>query len=240
METPGAPLDRDVLIALNRSATTARLMSGAVHEVNNALQVISGTVEMLEGQTLPPPVLTALERLRRQGARAAAALDEVLTFTRAPVRGVASVNLRETAAHSVALRRFALVRAGVAITLSADEATSFTVFGNRGQLQQAILNLIINAEQSAAPARGSIAVVLTADDTAITVQVTDTGSGVPAALRESGPQLFVSTRAPQEGAGLGLWAAKTIAEAHGGRLEIDEAATGASLRLVLPRTPGAI
>ena len=42
---------REAMLALNRSATAARLMAGAIHEVNNALQVISGTVELLQGRT---------------------------------------------------------------------------------------------------------------------------------------------------------------------------------------------
>ena len=55
----------DALIGLNRLATVARLLSGAAHEVNNALQVISGTVEILESRSdVPASLSDALTRLR--------------------------------------------------------------------------------------------------------------------------------------------------------------------------------
>ena len=87
-ETPVTPSDsapsREALLALNRSSTTAKLMSGAAHEVNNALHVISGTVELLaERQGLPPEIGSALERIQRQTVIAAEALASVLVFTRA-------------------------------------------------------------------------------------------------------------------------------------------------------------
>jgi signal transduction histidine kinase len=46
----------DDLITLNRSATVARLLAGVAHEVNNALQVIGGTAELLQDSEWPEPV----------------------------------------------------------------------------------------------------------------------------------------------------------------------------------------
>src|SRR5918993_5401007 len=79
-----SPPTGDMLVALSRSVTTGRLLSGVVHEVNNALLVISGTVELLEGQPdLPQAVVRGLERLRRPSARAAPAPAHVTSFTQA-------------------------------------------------------------------------------------------------------------------------------------------------------------
>lgn len=114
--------ERDVLVALNQSATAARLLSGAVHEVNNALMVISGTVELLRTRSdLPPPVAESLTRLFNQSGRAAAALGEVLAFTHAPAAEWGRLSLREAAARSVDLRRFAIKRAGLSVRLDADD-----------------------------------------------------------------------------------------------------------------------
>jgi signal transduction histidine kinase len=155
--------ERDVLLALNRSATAARLLSGVIHEINNALQVISGTVELLEARTdLPAATKPALDRLRNQSARAAATLSDVLLFTRASVRDSTRVNLREVAEHSSNLRMFAIRRAGLTINLSVPQG-EYLVSGNRAQLQQAVLNLITNAELALAGARtGAITVSLDA------------------------------------------------------------------------------
>ena len=237
MDKPTTLPPDDVLIALNRSATIARLLSSAVHEVNNALQVISGTVEILEGRPdLDPALARALDRLRTQSARAASALAEVLAFTKAAPDEHAPVNLRETVAHAVALRMFAVRRAGLALRLIADESTPFLARGNRGQLEQVVLNLIVNAEQATARTGGTIVVELTADADWIAVRVSDEGKGVEVEPRERAFDPFVSTRPQSEAAGLGLWTSRRIAEAHGGTLTMEERSPGATFVLRIPRS----
>ena len=227
---------RDSMLALNRSATAARLMAGAIHEVNNALQVISGTVELLQGRTdLPEPVTRALERLRKQGARAGGALADVLVFTKGAVDESTRVDIRETVEYSVSVRRFAIQRAGLAVRWEPDEAGSYFVTGSRALIQQAVLNLIINAEQALAFTRGSIGVSLISTEGWVEVHVTDDGGGVQVEPRERAFEPFVTTREPWQGAGLGLWAARTIAQMHHGTVDIDDGASGGAFVLRLPR-----
>jgi signal transduction histidine kinase len=236
VDKPTALPPDEVLVALNRSATVARLLSSAVHEVNNALQVISGTVEILEGRPdIDDALARSLERLRAQSARAAGALADVLVFTKAPVEESAAVNLRDTAAHSVGLRMFGVRRAGLTLQLVADPSTAFLVRGSRGQLQQALLNLIVNAEQALAGTKGNIVVELTADAEWVTVRVVDEGRGVAVEPHERAFDAFVTTRPPADGAGLGLWAARRIAEAHGGTLTLEEGSGRTAFALRLPR-----
>src|SRR4030095_2494356 len=103
---------RETLLALNISVTAARRMAGAAHEVNNALQVISGTVEILQGRTdLPEPVTRALTRLRTQSTRAGTALADVLVFTKGNVEDSTRVDMRDTVDYCVLVRRFAINRA---------------------------------------------------------------------------------------------------------------------------------
>jgi two-component system NtrC family sensor kinase len=214
----------------------ARLLSSAVHEVNNALQVISGTVEILETRPdIDAALARALERLRTQSARAAGALADVLVFTKAPIEESAVVNLRDTTTHSVGLRMFAVRRAGLTLRLDANEATAFVVRGSRGQLQQAILNLLVNAEQALAGSKGTIVVELTTDTEWVTVRVTDDGRGLTPEAEAEVFDAFVSTKTPAEGAGLGLWAARRIAEGHGGSLTFEPRPQGASFVMRLPR-----
>ena len=57
----------DDVISLNRLATVARVLSGTAHDVNNALQIIGGSAELLEGQPgLAEPARRALTRIRSQ------------------------------------------------------------------------------------------------------------------------------------------------------------------------------
>jgi signal transduction histidine kinase len=210
-------------------------MAGVIHEVNNVLQVISGTVELLQTRPdVPPSIMPALERLSKQSARAAAIFSEVMVFTRGTVGEVTRVNLREVAEHSLALRAFFIKRANLTAKLVAPEQLRFNVMGSRSQIQQAVLNLIMNAEHASTGTKGEIVVELGAADGAVTLRVIDPGPGVPADTAERAFDAFVSTREPADGAGLGLWAAREIAAAHGGTLVLQPRPAGAAFVMRLP------
>jgi signal transduction histidine kinase len=232
---PHPDASEEALLGLNRLATVARLLSGAAHEVNNALQVISGTVEVLELRSdLPPPVVDSLARLRSQSGRAGAALAQVLAFTKAPRGTMTPVSLRELASESLALRDFAIRRARLSARLEAADRYAPLVTGNRGDLQQVVLNLLVNAEQALAGMQGTIVLRLEASGGDVVLTVGDTGPGLKLPSTEEAFDAFVTTRDPFESAGLGLWASRQIAIAHGGSLTIEPQASGVALALRLP------
>src|SRR5262245_36346843 len=229
-------LSPEDLLLLNRAATVARLLAGVAHEVNNALQVIGATAELLEDRPgLPDSIVKGLQRIRSQGARAAGAVSEVLSFTREKADLRSRVNLRDIVSRAVALRTYSIARAGLTIGLDAPEAI-FIVEGNRAQIQQAVLNLIANAEQALAGIRGgAIRVEMANDGPHVLVRVADNGPGVPDDLRDRIFEPFVTTRSRLEYSGIGLSAARMVAEGHGGSLTIEPADHGASFAMRLPR-----
>jgi signal transduction histidine kinase len=125
------PIPLDDLMVLNRAATVARLLSGVAHDVNNSLLVISGTAELLEDGSGSLEARTrGMTRIRTQSAKAAAAIAEVLAFTRADTTLSTRVSLRETATSAVALRSYAISRAGLKIECSAPQDRTLVVVGN--------------------------------------------------------------------------------------------------------------
>ncbi len=224
----------DMLVALSRSVTTGRLLSGVVHEVNNALLVISGTVELLEGQpNLPEPVIRGLERLRRQSARAASALGDVTSFTQASLQDKGDVQLRDLTQAAVDLRRFAATRAGVSLQFEPGDDPCL-VRGNNGYLQQAVLNLIINAEARMRGTKGTVRVeVAMAGQTAV-ISVTDECPLTPGQAANAF-EPFDASRPPADISGLALFAARVIAEAHSGTLTLNEQPAGAAYVIRIPR-----
>jgi signal transduction histidine kinase len=223
-----------MLVALSRSVTTGRLLSGVVHEVNNALLVISGTVELLEGQPdLPDAMVRGLERLRRQSARAASALSDVTSFTQASLQDKTDVQLRELTQAAVDLRRFAATRAGV--SLQYDPGTDpCLVRANSGYLEQAILNLIINAETGMRGTKGKVVIDVSMQDNWAIVRVSDERPRSPGQA-ESAFQPFDHSRPVADISGLALFAARAIAEAHGGTLQLDEQNASTSYVIRVPK-----
>lgn len=116
--------------------------------------------------------------------------------------------------------------------LQIDEANGATeIEGNRSTLVAALTNLVRNAFEAAADAQ----VTLSARESAgrILLSVSDSGPGIPDPIRQRVLEPFFSTRSA--GTGLGLAVAKTVAEAHGGRLQLDsEVGRGTTISLDLP------
>jgi signal transduction histidine kinase len=231
-EMPGP----DDLITLNRSATVARLVSGVFHELNNALQVIGGTVELLQDTPgLPDAVIKGLQRIHGQNARAASAISEVMTFARQRTDARGRVNVRDVATRAVGLRSYAISRARLAIAFDPPKDGQVSVDGSATLLQQAVLNLIVNAEQAlAGRSDGAIQVEMELPQGWVVLRVSDNGPGVDPAVVTRMFDPFVTTRAREEASGLGLAVARQIAELHGGTLTLETRTTGASFALKLP------
>lgn len=108
---------------------------------------------------------------------------------------------------------------------------SVEIEGNRSTLVAALTNLVGNAFEAQADAH----VRLSAQETGgrIVLNVSDSGPGIPETIRQRVLEPFFSTRSA--GTGLGLAVAKTVAEAHGGRLQLDsEVGRGTTIGLELP------
>ena len=224
-------------LTLNRLATIARLVAGAAHEVNNALQVIGGSAELLQNRTdLPEPVQKTLTRIRDQAARAASAMTGVVALSRAQPDGATYlVDVCDIATRAVELRRYSNGRADLTVQLDVPSEPQL-VTGHRLHLLQAALNMIQNAEQVLAPRRsGRILVAVVPDGDHVVLRVADDGPGVPPADVDRIFQPFVTTSPRPESTGLGLPVAREIAEAHRGSLELEPVPSGASFRLRVPK-----
>jgi two-component system C4-dicarboxylate transport sensor histidine kinase DctB len=228
-----APLDDQV--TLNRQVTVARLVSGAAHEVNNALQVISGSVELLmASHELPEALRRGLERIAAHSARAAAAMTGVTALSRPATEARAAMDLRDVATRAAALKRYAVARAGLTLALDVGDEP-LHVAANGPQLLQAVVNLIENAEQAlAGRPQGRIAVAAVRDGAFACVTVADDGPGLPPEVAAQAFDAFVTTRPRPDSVGLGLPVARAIAEAHAGTLEMESGEAGATFVIRLP------
>jgi signal transduction histidine kinase len=237
----GAPMSPELapddLVSLNRLTTVARTLVGTAHALNNALQVIAGSAELLTQQReLGDGSRRAIDRIQQQTSRAAETLSDLMQFARDAQNTRGQLALRAIAAKAVALRAFSARRAGLTLSFDTPDTVAGTVQGRPGQLLQVVLNLIMNAEQAlTGQAGGAIALTLTESDGVVQLTVADNGPGVPADLL---PQLFtpfVSGHPVPDTQGLGLAAARVIARQHGGDVTLDSTTAGCRVTLSLPR-----
>jgi signal transduction histidine kinase len=237
VRTAARDLDLDDLAYLNRMTTVGQVLPSVAHELNNALQVISGLAEMLAARTdLPPDVLDKAGRMSAQAGRAVGMLRDLVAFARRDDAGVALVDLRRTVERVLALRRYQLARARISVSLEGPDPGRALVRADGHHVQQILLNLIVNAEHSVARrSDGRIQIDIETGEGWVSVRVADNGAGLPDGAASRVTEPFFSTKG---GAGLGLTVSAALAESMGGSLGLEGTQTGTTAVLRLPAAAG--
>jgi len=224
---------REQVVRSERLSAIGELVSGVAHEMNNPLQSILGTLDVLLNQPSDSETRSDLERARREAGRSGRIIRNLLTFARKSPEERLLVDLNEIVQAAVNVRAYELEMAGVSI--QEEYAPNMPlVLANREAIQQIVANLIVNAQQALAGRTGSISVrtFLSAGQAAL--EVKDDGPGVAPHIASRIFEPFVTTKNEVTGTGLGLSLSFGIANAHGGTLELVPTAVGACFRLVLP------
>jgi signal transduction histidine kinase len=235
-------LTLDDLVYINRMTTVGQVLPNVAHELNNALQIVGGLVEMLGARAdLPRDVLDKVARIGAQSSRATVMIRDLVAFSRRDDGGVRLVDLGRIVEAALAMRRYHLSRARIAVTADTrGSADAALVQADAHALQQVLLNLLINAEHSMAGREGGrLAIVVSAGPDAVTVTVEDNGPGVPPDLRRRVTEPFFTTKG--HAAGLGLTVAAALMERDGGALSLDhlpDGGTRAVMRLPARPRPG--
>ena len=225
----------DWLERANQLAITARLLPNTVHDVNNALQVITGSAELLDlAAGADDDVRRRGLAIRQHASRATTFLTELMTFTRDTSEQSQRLSLRAAVERALAMRRYSLTKLGIKTTVDGDDNDA--AVGNPRYLLQILLNLLINTEQALTGRPGGrIGVRITAGDDRVLLAVADNGPGLSDEVER---RLFLAElpiAVPFAGLGIGLTVSKELAERQGGTLMFAPAADGGSVfTLALP------
>jgi signal transduction histidine kinase len=221
----------------NEKLTTLGTLAAEIaHEIRNPLTVLKLLFGSLELEFPPQdPRHKDAEIIGEKLDQLEAIVGRVLSFAKAPVTLHAPWQLDQLIGDTCLLVRLKLEQAKISLHLE-PSAESLVVEASKGQLQQVLLNLLLNA-MAAMPEGGRIEVrwrpeSLGAAQTAV-IEVADTGRGIP---ENALGQLFTSFLSGRpDGTGLGLSIAKRIMASHRGDLEVAETGPqGTVMRLHLP------
>jgi two-component system, NtrC family, sensor histidine kinase HydH len=212
-------------------AALGQLAATVAHEVRNPLGVMRSAAQTL-GERLPPghDAAQASTFIIAEIDRLANVVNSLLAFARplqVEARAVRVADLFDRAlllAHADLEAKRLRVERHIAAALP-------PVQGDPDLLSQLLIGLLANAAE-ATPPGGNIALDAYAADGAVRIDVADSGPGIAPELRSRVFEPFFTTR--PRGTGLGLAIAKQIVEAHGGRIEVADAAAGARFSITLP------
>jgi two-component system NtrC family sensor kinase len=222
-------LQRQV-IRQERLAAIGVLASGVAHELNNPLQAILGSAELLQVRDgLPSAARAELSMIQKESARASAIIRNLSRFSRQQPGYATSVRLREVVDSVIQLRERRLAETGIA--LSVQETGNPVAMAVFEELQQVVLNLIINAEQAVleSPPPRRIDIALERVNGKVRVEVQDSGPGVPPENEPKLFQPFFTTKPSGEGTGLGLSVSYGIVQSHGGAIGFRPSASGGAV-----------
>jgi C4-dicarboxylate-specific signal transduction histidine kinase len=207
-----------------RLATMGELAASIAHEVNQPLTaIVTNARTCLAWLTRDEPDLEeaqqAAERIIKNGHRAGDIVKTIRALARKSEPEMARVDLNEAIQEVLALMRSELRRHHVSLEANLPAGLE-PVLGDRVQLQQVVLNLVLNAIEAMGGV-GDLARVLRVnsqrgDCSNVLVEVEDTGTGLDAANKDRIFDPFFTTK--PAGMGMGLSICRSIIEAHGGRL----------------------
>ena len=232
-----------------RMEAVGRLVSGIAHDFRNLLTAMTGYSELLIELLGPEdPLRKTAEEIRSAAMRATVLSGQLLSLSRVrnePRPGVLDVNVLVTDMQRM-LAHLVGERIELAVTLAPGDAR---VSAARGQLEQVILNLVVNA-RDAMPGGGRLTLAVGHVDVGeadgetrvaapgpyVSLDVEDTGHGMDEQTQAKLFQPFFTTKAPSEGTGLGLPMVQAVVREVGGAVTVrSRVGEGSVFRILLPR-----
>ena len=213
------------------------LAGGIAHDFNNLITVISGYTQLvLMRADKVSPVADDLRQVIEASDRAANLTHQLLAFSRKQVLQPTVLDLGDVV-NGIAPMLRRIIGEHIELHIQGVESLA-RVRADRGQLEQVLLNLAVNA-RDAMPAGGTLTIATTnagdADSRRVALIVRDTGVGMAPEIRERVFEPFFTTKEPGKGTGLGLSTVYGIVNQSGGDIAVESAlGHGTTFTIMLP------
>lgn len=239
-----------------RSEAIARLTAGVAHEVKNPLQIMRSGMDLIKMQLKDRTrtMNVAIEQMEEAINRANAIIMELLDFARPRELEATVQELNPIIEKSLLLMKNELAKNHIKLVTQFDAHVA-PLRLNKTKIGQALINLFINAVHAMRNQGGGELTVISRmtqvevndrtrqfeeveegrGESAVIVQIMDTGPGINEALLQKVLEPFFSTKSEGEGTGLGLSVTRKIMQLHGGDLYIANRETGGAMVTLLFR-----
>ena len=224
-------------------ASLGQFVAGIAHEMNNPLQGVLGHLELLIGTAAAArPLRRELKRIYQEADRAAKIVNNLLIFAGSRRMARKRVQVDGVLTRALASRRAHLRRADIKVLRKQGEKLP-AVLGDPLHLQQAFLNILINAEHATTGRPTRIIEIATSSRRSqkrVAITIRDTGTGIPPEILPRIFDPFFTTKEVGRGTGLGLAITYGIVQDHGGTITANNRREGGAVfHIELPSAPAA-
>jgi C4-dicarboxylate-specific signal transduction histidine kinase len=234
---------RERLTQSEKLASLGQFVAGIAHEMNNPLQGVLGHLELLMDMTpAAKPVKRELKQIFQEADRAAKIVRNLLVFTGSHRIARQKMQVDRIMTRAIASRKAHLTQADIKIVRKQGEKLP-AVMCDPAHLQQAFLNILINAEHAVAEVgearRIEITTAVRKPRKSVTITIRDVGPGIPDEVMPRIFDPFFTTKDVGQGTGLGLAITYGIVHEHGGTITASNAKDGGAVfQIELPPAPG--
>jgi len=223
------------LLQTEKLATMGQLLAGVAHELNNPLAVITGRTTLLREKLEGGPLGVQIEKLGQAAERCARIVRNFLALARHRPPERQHVSLNQVVQEAVELLAYPLRMDNVEVILDlADDVP--ILWADSHQLHQVVVNLVTNAHhamrETPPPRRLTLTSRYASERRRVSLEVADTGPGIPPGIQARIFEPFFTTKPPGQGTGLGLSLCQGLIEGHGGSIRVESQPGRGSVFLV--------
>ncbi len=223
------------LLQIEKMAAIGTVISGIAHEINNPLNNMFLTIDVIKehfDDLTKEEVFEMLQDIYREGERAREIIIHLLEFARSKKDiHIEPVDVVKLIKDSYKIINNQLKTQNIESHLTLPEKT-VKILGNFNQLQQVLVNIMVNAIQSMREG-GKLTIKAYLDKENVVIEISDTGQGIPGEIKEKIFEPFFTTK--EKGTGLGLSVSYNIIKKYKGDIKVEsEPGKGTVFKIILP------
>ena len=229
---------RQAMMQQDKLASIGRLSAGVAHEINNPLTTILTTAMLIQEDIDPDnPMYEELETITNETLRCRKIVASLLDFARQTKPAKKHYNINDIITECVGLTRKQAEFKDVQILKALSEKVPKLLL-DKEQIQQALINLILNATDATDPGgKITVSTAFSPGNQFVNIKVSDTGKGIAAEVVDKIFEPFFTTR--EIGTGLGLAITHGIIGRHGGDIRVQSRpGQGTTFTIRLPHNQG--
>ncbi|ETX01159.1 MAG: hypothetical protein ETSY1_08470, partial [Candidatus Entotheonella factor] len=227
---------KEALLHQERVAALGSLLAGVAHELNNPLAILTAQAELLSETAEDEKTRARADKILKPAERCARIVRTFLALARQREVKKDHVDIELLIHDACELLAYPFKTHDISVSIDIESGLP-TIWGDGAQLSQALINLLVNAQQALMDVPGPRTVHIRAiqAEKHLSVTVSDNGPGIPEAIRNRIFEPFFTTKAEGHGTGLGLSYCLSVADNHNGAIAVDrQRERGASITITLP------